>query len=152
MTEALNALKALTDKIADTEKEIAKEGKNLFTEAIKDIFAKHPTLLYITWTQGTPSFNDGNPCRFSIHEVNGRCNTWPKNDEGDDVEKSDISNYGYDYDNIDKEGTPELKEDFNKFADIISSLGELICTVIQEENASVFIDRNGISVDYYDMG
>lgn len=153
MTEnALDQLKVLTDKVAAAEKEVAENSKPLFTEAIKDIFAKHPALLYITWTQGTPSFNDGDPCRFSIHEICGRCNEWPKNEDGEALQQDEVSGYeSWDHDNIDSDGTPELKTDFDKLANIISSLGEQICSVINEENATVFIDRTGIHADYYEM-
>lgn len=32
-------------------------------------FEEFPEVLKLTWTQGTPGFNDGDPCVFSVHGV-----------------------------------------------------------------------------------
>jgi hypothetical protein len=37
--------------------------------AFKTVFEKHPNVRCLTWTQYTPYFNDGDPCVFSVHDL-----------------------------------------------------------------------------------
>lgn len=37
-------------------------------DSFKALISEAPEIVSITWTQGTPSFNDGEPCYFSIHD------------------------------------------------------------------------------------
>lgn len=44
-------------------------GKEAVLEAAKDVFAAHPQVKRLSWTQYTPYFNDGEPCEFDVHDV-----------------------------------------------------------------------------------
>lgn len=35
---------------------------------LEQYFAQHPEVKYIYWSQGTPTWNDGEACYFSVHE------------------------------------------------------------------------------------
>ena len=56
------------DEIAATVRKLREElsdwGKKALEEALEEIFAEHPSLQYVSWTQYTPYFNDGEVCRF----------------------------------------------------------------------------------------
>lgn len=45
---------------------IRKEGKNMLQDMFLEVFNETPGLEAIQWTQYTPSFNDGDPCVFSV--------------------------------------------------------------------------------------
>lgn len=65
-TEILNRLSA---SITESRAKAQKEAKDGFAAAFRDFFKRFPEVIAIRWTQGTPSFNDGNPCTFSRHEM-----------------------------------------------------------------------------------
>lgn len=52
------------------------------------VFKKHEELEEVSWTQGTPSFNDGDPCVFSSNH--GYADLDPADIDGakEDVEKA----------------------------------------------------------------
>lgn len=52
-------------KIAEFQKQMEEEGKELFLSMCTEFFAEHPTLLKFGWHQYTPYFNDGDECVFS---------------------------------------------------------------------------------------
>lgn len=50
-------------------KAVKELGKAAVTEELEGVFAEHPTLKAIRWTQYTPHFNDGDVCEFNIQGV-----------------------------------------------------------------------------------
>lgn len=46
-----------------------RHGSKLVKEMSKDIFEAFPGLSAIRWRQGTPSFNDGDPCTFRLGSI-----------------------------------------------------------------------------------
>ncbi|NTF18060.1 hypothetical protein G6L37_06555 [Agrobacterium rubi] len=44
--------------------------QSVFKAVFADFFAKCPEAHALGWTQGTPSWNDGDATEFSVHEVN----------------------------------------------------------------------------------
>lgn len=91
------------------------KAREAYDEAIAEVRAdtlgKHlaeliPEGFFLTWTQGTPSFNDGEPCRFSVHtpylvttyEVDGDYDKPVLTDRPRDMESlEDESDAGYLY-------------------------------------------------------
>jgi hypothetical protein len=65
MFEGLEKIKA--DIMAA--REAAKTGTQAaLKEAFKEVFAAHPGLKAVKWTQYTPYFNDGDACVFGVHD------------------------------------------------------------------------------------
>jgi hypothetical protein len=52
-------------QIESLEKEAQKLAKSFLMDGLKELFREHKDVGGISWTQGTPSFNDGDPCTFS---------------------------------------------------------------------------------------
>lgn len=67
MPTAIEALKEFKAKREALDKELADNGKRLFSEASAEIFAAHPVLVSFAWTEYAPHWNDGEPCEFSAH-------------------------------------------------------------------------------------
>lgn len=63
-------VKKLIDKMAAAQAEVRKNGKVALKEAFQEFFNAVPEAKCIKWNQGIPSFNDGDVCRFSVHELN----------------------------------------------------------------------------------
>lgn len=65
-------LKRLLAAKAEYDSAIAASGRSALIELATDLFDAVPALRAIYWTQFTPSYNDGDPCYFSIGEVQFR--------------------------------------------------------------------------------
>jgi len=61
-------LKAANEKIASARKDLAAVAANELKAGFAEVLAKYPDILEIRWTQYTPSFNDGDPCEFGVHD------------------------------------------------------------------------------------
>lgn len=64
------ALKTALERIAKARKayndEVKKLGRKGVSQGLGELI---PEGYVLAWTQGTPSFNDGDPCTFSMHSI-----------------------------------------------------------------------------------
>lgn len=63
----------LIEEYVEMEEKLAEVRRAFATENVAPLFEavlKDPRILMIQWRQGTPSFNDGDPCMFSVYDVN----------------------------------------------------------------------------------
>lgn len=65
----MNPFQDLINMKAAYDAEVAKYGKDKFESMFLDFFKRHTCVEKILWTQGTPGFNDGDPCYFSVGEA-----------------------------------------------------------------------------------
>lgn len=65
----MSQFKELTQEMTNIKNLLKKEGKKLLEQEFQEVFNLIPDLYAISWTQGTPSFNDGDPCYFSVDEI-----------------------------------------------------------------------------------
>lgn len=56
-------------KIKALNEEIRLMASEVLTDAVAQLFDKHPIVEKIFWTQYTPYFNDGDACEFSRHDI-----------------------------------------------------------------------------------
>jgi hypothetical protein len=109
------------------DEEIKRCGKQEFYEVFEKFFTEDPELEAITWTQGTPAWNDGDPCVFSAN-----C---------------------YDPFVYDGESHYEMKDKElgKQFYDLFSSIPEEIFEGVFGDGVQVTVSRDGIvSWDEYD--
>jgi hypothetical protein len=64
----MQKFKELFEMKKQYEEAVSKYGKDTFQEMFLEFFNKHTCVERIQWTQGTPGFNDGDPCTFSAHD------------------------------------------------------------------------------------
>lgn len=63
------ALKARLDKLDKIRKDLQSEEKTTskeIMEVLKKMMADNPLIVGVRWRQYTPSFNDGEPCEFTV--------------------------------------------------------------------------------------
>jgi hypothetical protein len=62
------------------------EGRRALGIAFKEFFDANPTVKGVRWSQYTPYFNDGDVCRFSVHDfdfkVDGAADDTGDNEDG----------------------------------------------------------------------
>jgi hypothetical protein len=157
-------------------KPVAQKGPEEFLAYIDEFFEQHPECTFIRWAQGTPGFNDGEPCTFDIHET--RFGFVDPEEELDEDEKDDDygdnalstsalksfiwdtpdgkynyrSDYHYEY-NKTFNGvlfTEEVVAQYENFG-----IGEEFEDLISEkfgDPAEITVTRDGFHVDYYEIG
>lgn len=65
---SLEKIAALQEEFRAVHAKMASDGKALIEQAFKDFFAANPEVASIYWTQYTPHWNDGDICRFRVHD------------------------------------------------------------------------------------
>lgn len=169
------ALKSRLDKIDKIRTELQKAEKSASKEImdmLKELMANNPMLEAMRWHQYTPSFNDGEPCEFSIGElefkfsdnINSEANN--KAEYSDDEDSDDDSNSGF-YDSYSIDDFLEKKTDilnhkemsvlkkaikdankvFSKLCEMESQLETMFGT-----NMEITVTKDGIETENYDCG
>lgn len=66
----IQRLKALGEEVARLRAEMKAAAKEALKEGTKEVFAEYGDVLHsFGWTQWAPSFNDGEPCEFEVHDL-----------------------------------------------------------------------------------
>ncbi|MBK6920529.1 MAG: hypothetical protein IPH07_24225 [Deltaproteobacteria bacterium] len=64
--EKLNNLSQMMDEARE---KMQREAQEAFRVACDEVFEAHPKLESFGWAQYTPYFNDGEPCTFSVNDL-----------------------------------------------------------------------------------
>lgn len=148
--DELTALKEAYDK------KLHDEGEEAVKELFKEFFDKHPEVEDVHWRQYTPYFNDGDPCYFSVHEMNLTLNA-PVEDSEEDPGDEDEEDEDYDDDyeeeadgwslrNSEDPKEKQLGEDMGVLEDIPDDVLEYVFG----DHVSITATREGFSVNEYD--
>lgn len=70
MTDAVPNYTELNNEIDRQLTEARTKIKGVIQSVFADFLQKFPKVYGVGWTQGTPSWNDGESCEFSVHELN----------------------------------------------------------------------------------
>lgn len=139
------AKKATTDLISRLKADTARQSKEVFALATKELFEKHPILESFSWTQFTPYFNDGDTCTFSSQHADYLNITWTDGTADDDLCDWDILQK-------EKRGEPITIKDA-AFRDVFACMDVFDdddVLALFGDHVQVTISRDGISVDEYD--
>jgi hypothetical protein len=139
------SIKELKKQMDELRKQMKTHGKSGLDADFKEFFEKHPEITGIAWTQYAPSFNDGEPCVFSVHEFHYT--------KDEDPSLNDFSGYGNKDDG--SGGWLEVSwRDTNPLEEAVSELeGELIDNDIFQisfgDSVKVMATKDGIVVEEY---
>lgn len=67
--QAIKRSNELYKELEDLKRDYAHKIPGFLHDELKQAMLVAPEITSVTWTQGTPSFNDGEPCEFSVGEV-----------------------------------------------------------------------------------
>jgi len=90
----MEAIRNLKKQLDTTREEMVKIGKEALTNEFKRVFEEWPEVEGIRWTQYTPYFNDGDPCRFSVHTCYVKIGDFGGDDDDGWKEGYDLGEYG----------------------------------------------------------
>ena len=160
----LDDVLAKVEQIDAQRDELNKELFTLIKEEIVSVLDKYPEFIGIRWTQSVPSFNDGEPCTFSVDNAQYVTNEIVSDNYDEYDETIEINEEVYklfesegDWDSELKQivyPTPEAKEK----ADILDKIDNVLFTIqdlLEEQfssNAEVIVTRDSIIVNDYSCG
>lgn len=136
--------------LEQTMKDARETARNAFMGELKKVFANHPELKVMTWTQYTPYFNDGDTCTFDVNSAHvsnyESVSPWGEWDDEEEDEPDDffVIDLGY---GREANRYPVLKE-LNKFMQ--SQLGNDVLEFAFGDHVQVKVTATGIDVSEYD--
>ena len=135
------SLVAIQKKRQELKKEISQVGKDAIKELVTSLFEENPKLQAFKWVQGTPGFNDGDPCTFSVHGIyDVRAVKAEKTvpDEKEERDSSDDEEDDEDEDDEDDESWGDLSDLPKKTQDALAKLDKIF-----EDSEDVLLDTFG---------
>lgn len=146
------------NNLLQTFKNILKQAQDEFKKALptlfNPIFEVSDQIKAIGWTQGTPSFNDGEPCEFGVYDLH----FYDENGtDGDSycsyIQEDNILSFGYGDKEVSIKVTDEQKESINKAINTFCSIPNDIFLSAFGNGAEVIVWRDGeVVVDDYELG
>lgn len=129
--------KALDEQIKET-------GKAAFNDMCKSVFSENPALKSFTWTQYTPYFNDGDPCRF-------RANTDYITVVWGDEELDEVTPRSFTRSNATGAlADAVFKDVFGKIYELLKSMDNALLEAMFGDHCRVTAKPDGVQVDSYD--
>lgn len=113
-------------------------GKKALQDEFKKVFDAHPELIALQWRQYTPYFNDGEPCEFSVQDMEMRLSTTPADAHGDYDDEGFETTYG-------RKSGPVIEA--------VRALGRIdseIYEVVFGDHCRVTATREGFEVEEYE--
>jgi hypothetical protein len=158
----------LTSDLEAARNSLIEMGKAAIKPAILEFMAAHPEVVKLKWTSGTPSFNDGDPCEWSMHDPEVMLATspalaaTPESDDPDSEDEEDDYDDDEDEDDgdfVDSWGLPddmpnraELKADLQALYGVLQSCEDAVRSMFGDD-VKVIIGRDGeATVSEYDIG
>lgn len=147
---ALSKVQEMKAAFEKLKQEFQQTCKDQFKLIMLELFAEHPTLNKISWTQYTPGFNDGDPCTFraNIDASSIKLNGFDKYGDGDDEDEYDEE------DNDDETEVEPLNETvYESVSAVLETFGEDVLLEMFDDNQRVTVSRDGtIKQEEYDCG
>lgn len=141
------------EEIKKIKENIQANIENLILKEAVAINKDYPEVVQISWTQYTPSFNDGDPCVFSIGKVgffDQKALDAFEEEEGGEISGYHIEEYDISYDLPDG----PMKDRLYNFSNLVHELDDFIGAAFGTWGAQIDIDlKSGeLTVSEYDCG
>jgi hypothetical protein len=158
-------LKVILDKKLGERKSRIEQDKALIKDAIKGFMDDHPEVEFLEVKTYTPSFNDGDPCEFTITDPrvilkeDGRESDRlaitvedDDDDEDDDDEDLDFDEHGYESYQLDEQKHPKLKADMEAIGELFETVAEAFEDLFGNGSSIVVSQCGEAKVTEYDCG
>lgn len=153
MTNPINSLETLRAEHNKVRTEYLNKGKELFKDAVRELFNTHEGLEAIIFTCYTMWFNDGDPCYWAIYGPTIVFEGWKNNEEFKDSTYEDIPLYETTEDFTIMESAYEAPENrakaFKEVDDFLHGNDEIIRDIFGD-GFKVVMTRDSIDSYYYD--
>jgi hypothetical protein len=146
LTEIQEKMARLQEELGALRRQKNAELAGELREAFRTAFDDNPGLKGFSWTQYTPYFNDGSPCKFSVRADEVQV-AWV----GDDgLEKEDEYVALHSGKSYDHPGDEALKKICGSLRPILRALDEDFLRDLFGDHVRVRVDCDGITTEDYD--
>lgn len=154
-----NPFREIIQAKEEYEAKVKQFGKDKFSEMVKEFFEKHQDVVSFRWNQYTPSFNDGDPCYFTVGQPDLMVTkefavAHPDLEIDLDDEDEDLhwleDGWSYGLEKKDKAAYDVLSaaaEDIGSFLEV-----EDVLETVFGDGVTVTVDKDSIEVEDYDCG
>lgn len=149
MTTFKEEIENTTEVLSAIKKEYTEQTKKAFTSLTAKFFETYPEVKTIYWGQYIPGFNDGDPCEFTLTDINFTSAEYEEVDGpyfGDETENDEYFNF-----ERSKGGSEQLTKDMDSFREFLYSIEDHLESAF-DSNAFVRLHRGGTEVEEYDCG
>lgn len=147
MTTTENIISELAQyqvQVKALKEETQEKMKALLAEMLQKFFTVCPEIQTITWYQYVPSFNDGDPCEFTMGSVEFSYELYGSdNDEGWDGDSFSVSGH-INHKNLD----PVVYSACVAVSDTIRNMDDTLQAMLGD-NLSIYVTRGGIQTEEY---
>lgn len=106
----MNGIQNLVEEFNKFQEEFRQKAQEEFKNVFREYWQQNPKVYAVVWQQFTPYFNDGDPCEFSVHDLEPMTKElfdewqeeggWPEEysliRKDYDIKKPDGTNYSWD--------------------------------------------------------
>lgn len=168
MGNLFQQLQQISAEIEAAREKAAALGEKGVAEALKEFMQQNPEVRAFAWRQYAPSFNDGDPCVFSVHRpsflfVGQKENTESEDEISEDDEDLDhgtIEGGGAYFYGHSKEDAEEKAKEYNvsvetvqncmNISELLEEMDSVIMQSIFGESAEVIVTKSKVTInDYY---
>lgn len=134
---------------------LSNQAEEVIKSYFNQLFQDQPDLVAIKWNQYIPSFNDGDPCTFSLGGVY-ICDTQPRDEYPDDYDSEYYFEFNDKYYSVGTiyEDKYYEKYEYKWFADLEDFLEDVKPELekVFGSNATVIVFRDSIEIEEFDYG
>lgn len=134
----IDKIKALGESLAAQKAALVEEAKTTLAPALQEFLAANPEIRAIQWRQYTPYFNDGEPCEFSVNDVEYQF----ANKEYEDEENEDWEYVSWKPESAIEQAVKDIQDTLQ--------LNEDILEAVFGDGVRVIVTSAGIEVEDYD--
>lgn len=167
-----NRLKEICDnfeseltKFEEQKRAMVEKLRPTFKELFKEFFERNPQIEFITWTQFTPYFNDGDECIFRVNDLYGFLSEEEMEDDPwdgtfplwgwrkpDVITKEDLKEKKNVLDKFDGDlaKIKQASDEFDLLQTQFRSIDESLLKEIFGDHVRVIASRDGLDVDNYE--
>lgn len=169
MSNLFKQLQEISAEINAAREKAAELGEKGVAAALKEFMEQNPEVRAFAWRQYAPSFNDGDPCVFSVHNpsflfVGQKQDAEPENEIPDDDEDLDYgtidSEGAYFYSSQNKKDIVEKAKKYNvtvetivncmNLSELLKEMDSIIMQSIFGESSEIIVTKTKVGInDYY---
>lgn len=145
-----------TDELKAAREAMLEIGKRAIKGSLKEFMDAHPEVAKLRFQTYTPSFNDGDPCEFTIGEpmvlLASQGDAADADDGDDDSDEDDDEAFIESWDISKTPGMESLAADLESLNDLLQNAEDAVEQVFGD-GSQVTIDRDGeAEISSYDCG
>jgi hypothetical protein len=143
-----STIESLRQEIKRLKSDLQEKVKVSLKSSFAEFFLKFPEVKTVYWTQYTPSYNDGDPCVFTLGDLYfspAELDGHPEDYDGDEADAPYASFGG------DKRVSAELRTEMKALESFLYDNADML-EPLYGNNVAITVTRERVTLDEYDCG